>query len=103
MTLTTRSAASLVAGGAHQEEKAMVPKEKEEKKENYEVVSGFCIGEGENVWPGQVIALTSTEARRHGEFIQPTDKPVGPPRKEPHRKDPVRNQSAGTTANRDPK
>lgn len=97
MALTTKNAAALAGGGT--KERIMA---KEEVK-NYEVLVGFCIGDGVNVWPGDVIEMNEADARRAGTDVQPTDKKVGSAPKQPHRKDPVRNQDPKGIRNTDPK
>ena len=51
MAVTTKDAAGFIAGG--------VPEgtmdEKETLAGSYEVLTGFCIGAGKNVWAGEVI------------------------------------------------
>jgi hypothetical protein len=84
----------------------MAKDEKKEETGTYEVVSGFCIGDGENVWPGQVIELPESQGRRwmgRG-YVEKTDKKVCPAPKPPHRKDGlIRHQDPKGVRNQDPK
>ncbi len=77
-------------------------------KARYEVVVGFCLGEGVNALPGDVVELTEFEARRYSDpdnpWITPTKKDVGPAKPDPnHRKVVVRNQDPKGLRNQDPK
>lgn len=103
MTLTTIGAAALVTGGGARENQ--VAKKEEQEKGKFEVLTGFCIGDGVNVWPGDVIELTPEAARRWGglELVVPTDKPVGPAKPNPnHRKAKIQNRDPKGLQNRDP-
>ena len=71
---------------------------KEEPKLSYKVLTGFCIGNAVNVWPGEVLELTESEARRWVGvgYIEKTDgKPSAAPA--------VRNQDPRGLKTQDPK
>jgi len=101
MPLTTTGAAGFIAGGPS-EEKTMA--QKNEDKKRFKVVSGFCIGDGVNVFPGAVIELSEADGRKYVgmEYVISTDEPVGEaPIDKNHRK--LQTQGAGAVRNRDPR
>lgn len=99
MAVTTKDAAGFIAGG--------VPEgtmdEKETLAGSYEVLTGFCIGAGKNVWAGEVIELTEPEARRllgHGWVRRAEAKPAAAA---PKPKGGLRDQDPKGIKSQDPK